>query len=361
MNTIELDKDIVVNRYNNGDSCPIIAKDYKINSGTVYYYLKKWGVKTRKIQVYPKIEDNENQIIDLFNSGVSCYKIAKDLNIPKPNIIHFLKKKGLDTSIKSTQREDKLVNHEDDIINMYLSGLSTVKIGKHWNSNSCNIWKILKKHNITTRPKSTYTVDESYFENIDTEYKAYILGWIYSDGNVMSDRWRIQIQEEDSYMLEWIAKQVQYTGPLYTIPPSVKFPHRKWQKCLNITRNKMVVDLAKLGVMPKKSLIIGFPTEEQVPRHLISHFLRGVMDGDGSIKRYKSGVINCSFVCSNKFLSGFKHFSVENDWVYNTYAKKKSQQVMFTEHEYAKQFLDFIYSNSSIYLSRKYNKYIMVE
>ncbi len=357
MATIELDKEIIIKRYYNGDSSPIIAKDYNANQGTIYYYLKKWGVKTRKLQKYPKISDNIDQILSMHLDGKSCYQIGNILNIPDVNIARYLKIQGYDLSHNNKNREDKLINHEEYIIGMYLSGLSTVKIGKHFNASPVSILRILKKHNIDSRPKSIYSVDESYFEKIDNEAKAYILGWIYSDGNVVSDKWRIQIQEEDAYMLEWIAKQVQYNGPLYVVPPPIKFPHRKWQRCLSVARNKMVGDLAKLGVIPKKSLILGFPTIDQVPIELMNHFLRGVMDGDGSIKREKN-YINCSFVCSSAFSQGFINFLKLDSSVYNIYDKKKSKQIMFTQTEYAIKFLDYIYKDSTINLTRKYNKYL---
>lgn len=45
----------------------------------------------------------------------------------------------------------------------------------------------------------------------------------------------------------------------------------------------MVNDLEKLGCVSNKSLILKFPTKEQVPENLTSHFLRGYFDGDGSV------------------------------------------------------------------------------
>lgn len=45
----------------------------------------------------------------------------------------------------------------------------------------------------------------------------------------------------------------------------------------------MSKDLFNKGVVDAKSLILKFPTEEQVPKHLIHHFIRGYFDGDGCI------------------------------------------------------------------------------
>jgi len=40
-------------------------------------------------------------------------------------------------------------------------------------------------------------------------------------------------------------------------------------------------DLIALGCIPRKSLLLKFPTSNQVPEHLIRHFIRGYFDGDG--------------------------------------------------------------------------------
>jgi hypothetical protein len=216
-----------------------------------------------------------------------------------------------------------------------------------------SILKLLKENNIKSRTISKYSVNESFFEKIDSEFKSYILGWMYSDGNVTSDKFRIQIQEEDAYILEWIAKQLEYNGPLYSIKPPLKYPWRKHQKCLCISRKKMVQDLIKLGCVYNKSLILNFPNESQIPKYLLSHFMRGYMDGDGSIRKRKSGSLNCSFVCSFNFLNGFSILAKENNWTYNVYDKNKSKQVMFTDNNNAVKFLSYIYKNNNVCLHRK--------
>ena len=58
---------------------------------------------------------------------------------------------------------------------------------------------------------------------------------------------------------------------------------------------KTVDDLKKLGCVENKSLILTFPSKEQVPEEFIYHFIRGYFDGDGSIcKKEKSNCTNYS-------------------------------------------------------------------
>lgn len=362
MTTIESDKQNILQMYNDGRGMSYIGQKLGYNPGTLHYYMNKvWKSPTRKLQKFPRTQDNKDVILSMFNDGNSCYSISNKLNIPKPNIIRFLNKIGVDTSAKSTQRKDKLSNHTNDIINMYLSGLSTNKIAKYFNANQSNIWKLLSKNNIKTRDKTTYTVNESYFEKVDTQEKAYILGWMYSDGNVMKDRWRIQIQQQDSYILEWIAKEVGYNGPLYTIPPRKQHSGRKWQTCLNVSRSKMVKDLEKLGCMMKKSLVIKFPDESVVPPHLKPHFIRGVFDGDGSVRRTRKNSIQCGIIGSRSFISGLISSLELDNLVYKLYERKSCLHLVFSKRKNAINFLSFIYNNSKIHLSRKFNIYANVD
>jgi len=45
----------------------------------------------------------------------------------------------------------------------------------------------------------------------------------------------------------------------------------------------MVNDLERLGCISNKSLILKFPTIDQVSEEFIPHFLRGYFDGDGTV------------------------------------------------------------------------------
>ena len=75
---------------------------------------------------------------------------------------------------------------EQQIIDMYLNQeISSVKIGKHFGCSHKPILKVLERHNIprTRVGIRKYKLNEEYFDNIDTPNKAYILGFLYADGN----------------------------------------------------------------------------------------------------------------------------------------------------------------------------------
>ena len=187
----------------------------------------------------------------------------------------------------------KLNLPKKEIIDLYNSGYGCYKIAKKYECSASSINKLLKSEDINTKKNPNdyrkYKLNENYFSIIDSETKAYFLGLIYSDGCVSKTTLRISLQEEDEYLLIKFLNEIESDAKLYHIPKR-KITH-KGQKLVSISNVKIVNDLYNLGVTQKKSLSINFPTIEQVPEKYLNHFIRGVFDGDGSVFYYER-VIN---------------------------------------------------------------------
>lgn len=120
----------------------------------------------------------------------------------------------------------------------------------------------------------------------------------------------------------------------------------------------MTKDLKALGCVERKSLILKFPTEEQVPKELIMHFIRGYYDGDGSFTfgsgKYPQASLN--FIGTMDFLIGVK----ENLKVVTPIKIDKRKNIpylMFGGNKNALEKLNMMYKDATIYLDRKYNNY----
>ena len=107
-----------------------------------------------------------------------------------------------------------------DIIQSYLNGESSVKIGKRYNVTHKPILKLLKRNNIyvdklARRFHRQYGLNEDYFINIDTPNKAYILGFFFADGNNNPSKQTISmaLQEEDQEILEKTVQSSQTITP----------------------------------------------------------------------------------------------------------------------------------------------------
>lgn len=206
-----------------------------------------------------------------------------------------------------------------------------------------------------------YVQDNSFFEKIDTERKAYWLGFLYADGCVYekSENNKIvilQLHPDDKYIINEFLKDINSDRPIYT--------DKKGYVSTCIGNTKMANDLINLGCVPRKSLILKFPSEEIVPQNLIRHFIRGYMDGDGCISTYyilKKGRHIPSFVCEIKFigtydmLNGIKMFFNSDKNVLINKHSKNSCQISFR----CKKYLDKVYSlyeGATIHMVRKKQK-----
>lgn len=91
---------------------------------------------------------DNNLIINMFNSGIPAYKIAKILHTGVPNITNLLKESNIIYGL-DLQKTNKL--EESMIIDLYLDGYSTIDIGRKFSKNKSTIRRILLRNNIKLR------------------------------------------------------------------------------------------------------------------------------------------------------------------------------------------------------------------
>lgn len=132
------------------------------------------------------------------------------------------------------------------------------------------------KYSGRNNPNAKYiNMNDNFFKNINTDDKAYILGWIASDGHISKNSICIQIHERDAKILLKIKKIVCKDLELQ--------PRAKNQIALTFNSHQMVEDVCKwLGISyGKKSHTVQFPNLES--DELSWGFIRGFFDGDGHI------------------------------------------------------------------------------
>lgn len=235
------------------------------------------------------------------------------------------------------------------------SGLSIREISKKYNIPRPFLSGFMLASGIDIYSRKSH-VNNLLFEHIDSEEKAYWLGFLYADGSVckFAKSYKIELTLKESD-IEHLIKFKNFLG----LPKNPAY--RTAQKAYRVTfgSRKMAEDLIKLGCTQKKSLTLKFPTK--VPEELLKHFIRGYFDGDGclTIRHSKQAeVADVSVLGTFEFLVSLcKHLNLENKPV-----KKDSRSttnvycVRFNKKE-GYVFLHYIYDDASIYLQRKYDKY----
>jgi len=294
---------------------------------------------------YGIVVNNENKIREWINSGLSAYRIAKELKCSKSSVLVFMKKNNIISLHKSKCNSNNLLkDKKDEVIQLYLAGKSQHEIARILGFSQPNIGNLLKKENIKLH-EWKYFVDESFFNNIDSEEKAYILGWLYSDCSVdNSGKFRIQILATDGYILEWIKKQLLYDGPIFDIPAR---NNSRPQKALIINRKSITDKLINYGCNTNKSNILQFPTFDKIPQELFHHFLRGHFD-----KKF-----NVNITSSVPFCKGLQKYCNDLNIQSSLYFHKNVGKLFFNKSAKI-DFLNHIYKDSSICLERKRAKYI---
>lgn len=256
----------------------------------------------------------------------------------------------------------QLIDNEEDIIDEYNCGLSLKNLSKKYGNSRKTLINLLKESGCNLRDRSVshrrFSVDEWIFQNIDSHEKAYLLGFIYSDGNVYKNKLQIAIHKNDIEILRNFKKIMKSNHKLY---------NDKTIKRFIIRSEKIVNDLFKLGVNPRKSLVLKFPTTKQVGLKYINSFILGFFDGDGHISMCdeKNGA-QFGLTSTFEFLESVRNI-LKNELNVNSSLYKEKRSLNNTwylriwlpyKSEKTNKIYSYLYKNISFSLKRKKNKFI---
>ena len=189
-----------------------------------------------------------------------------------------------------TKHEIFFSNEDEELIKkMYVDeNKSTVVIGKHFGISHHTVTRVLEKYEIrrTGESRRHYALDQNYFDVIDTPTKAYIFGFLCADGSVSREKQTVSmsLQEGDKDILERIRNEVKSEKPLEFLDYSQKddfgYSYQNQYRLLFFSAH-MVDALIANGMLPRKSYTLVFP--DAITDELLSHFVRGYFDGNGSV------------------------------------------------------------------------------
>ena len=210
--------------------------------------------------------------------------------------------------------------------------------------------KLGKKADLRKHP-----ANDNFFDSIDTEIKAYLLGYLYADGYLASDgRIGIRLQEDDVEILELIQK---YICPRSIIESSNNQNFkRKPQHSIRWKSKRMYKRLQELGFHIDKTHIDS-DIFKYIPEDMKKHFLRGYTDGDGNSQAYRldnSTYRKIGISWSNgtkEILEDIRAWFPKYNWhLYNN----KSFFVLgnYTQAE-AAEVIQFLYKDANFFLNRK--------
>jgi hypothetical protein len=264
------------------------------------------------------------------------------------------------------------IDEAKDLKRRYEGGETTIELSKEYGVGDSCIASWIKKAGGRIRSNSEskrkYKFDEHFFDNIDTELKAYWLGFFMADGYIgkFLNKWRnfwCTLAAKDGDHLEAFLNDINAT---YSAKYYERDGHQKAQICL--TSIPFVDNLINKGWIKFKkdgdlSLL------DCVPEHLFHHFVRGFFDGDGSIMRqlrkdrnivsYSYSVVVVGPLEHKEFLESIKHKICECANMKVKSLKKGGSvwRMHWNGNKQIKRFGEWLYKDATRHLQRKKDRF----
>lgn len=281
-------------------------------------------------------QEKIDKIIQLRQRYLKTYDdISKELGLSKSVIAKYLKKYNL---------QDKSINQ----------GITEFPFCTPKQA----VAKQLPDVIVSNRIDNVYA--DNIFEKIDTEEKAYWLGFLYADGCVSanSNTISLSLKESDVDHLKRFRTFLHLDGKLL----------HKRTKYINgnayvgyrfyYCSKKAKTDLISNGCIPKKTFTLKFPSDTIISPNLLNHFIRGYYGGDGSCTHGGNGSskISLEILGTQNFLNGYIKWTTCESKLFGFNHSSINRSIL--SGPYAIFVLDKLYDNASIYLERKYNIYL---
>ena len=254
--------------------------------------------------------------------------------------------------IQKTPIEIEKIICDDYLTNSY----SSRKLSKKYNLSKATILRILKRNNIEAKNRRLVNnnLNINYFEKIDTEQKAYFLGFIFADGCVSNEELFIDINEKDIDILVKFKETINSQAKISTRIKGNSIMSRV------VIKNKIFTShLSKYGIVENKTKRTNHLPYKIIPRDMWRHFLRGLIDGDGWIikterKRYHIGYVTQYETTASDFIYIVNEL-IDDKWK-NKIINRDSRYAVIQIQKYnqVKQLASVLYTNSNIYLDRKF-------
>lgn len=306
--------------------------------------------------------ERDRTICTMYSNDVPLTHIARQMHVGDNTVRQTLKENNIYEPDKNSRTRAR---RNEIIYQLYQQGLSSVAIAKQLEIGKTTVRDVLVKHfHVPTYGTDAkhkwrkHSVNKLFFHVIDTEEKAYWLGFLYADGCITNDAIRLELAAADHSHLEQFKKALQAeTYPLY------------YRKNVNsyacvINSKDIVNDLVTTGCVQHKTHILRFPNENTVPDHLLNHFMRGYFDGDGCVHIDKKNY-SFSIVGTLGFVQEYQQHLMRGINKSTTVKLKNTASSDIVEfrlggRQQIIRIYNFLYKDATIFLNRKKDKFMQL-
>jgi hypothetical protein len=239
-------------------------------------------------------------------------------------------------------------------------------------------YKKLKKYKIKTRKPTEanrrYTLDSGFLSSIKSKEAAQVLGLWYADGFVFYPGCsksckqygaKLSLSEEDLCYLENVKNLFGTDIKLGFTDLKKKNPKHHSMYHLALFGEPIYRNFEKLGCVHKKTLILKFPTIEQVPLEFLNSFALGYFEGDGCLyisKKRREGEF--SIIGTREICEGFRDLFWKELKITSKISKRHKNRdnnnytLKVLGNFQILKLMDWLYKDCSFKMERKYLKYI---
>lgn len=343
-----------------------LAKKYGVSSPVLSQHIKKQGIEIIE-QPRNKKSNLDQAILEL--NVLSVDEVSEKYGIDKT----ILEESKIKSKNELKKLQIKLAVEE--YINTDGYHRSIGKISDKYGINRKTLTKYLKNEGIEITKKNDFAnCYEVAFDTIDTEEKAYWLGFMYADGYITKNNYMIglNLAIKDMEHVSKFTNFLKFEGGM-NINTSHQFGSKETiakdghliQMCSTVITNKHLWEsLNSKGCVPNKSLILKFPDESIFSdKSLIRHFIRGYFDGDGTLGKYQHSKTRTNkeaslmFVGTQGFLTDLQKYTGQGFLMQKKNCGPLTYRLSYSTSK-AERVAEYMYKDSTVYLNRKYDIYI---
>lgn len=227
----------------------------------------------------------------------------------------------------------------------------------------------------STRINRTHSINDKYFDDIDTQEKAYWLGFIWADGSISKtaarssgpNRLRITQKWSERKHLERFRNEIGSDYSLKHIYQNRCYKENAELAQLDVNCRPLCAALEQLGYGPK-NVRVHIP---DINQSLLRHFMRGYFDGDGCLSIYTQQVRQYAVHKQEWSLTGNAVLMAKIKDILSEQAgttptvrlKTYKRSPMTASLRYGKKadiatLYEYLYENATVYLDPKHEKFV---
>jgi DNA-binding XRE family transcriptional regulator/transposase len=362
----------ICQRYEAGENVPALAKTYDVPASTLYELLKRRNIPRRSNRSLS--DEQEAEVCVRYQAGERADVICEDFSINKSTVRQILKRNGVPMTGKGGPPRKFSASQEAEMCRRYEAGENAYGLARDFGTNRTTVCQVLERHGVPRRSvseaKRIYSCDHSFFQRIDSEPKAYWLGFIAADGGVYKNALQVTLSSKDREHLLKLKADLHSDHPLRDNAAKDRrksYANTGASSVFYLRSPQIIEGLTRHGVMPCKTFKLKWPNF--LPDELLRHYLRGYFEGDGcfsitggSYVRKRDGqrlpALSWSIVGTEAFCLGAQEYLVAAASVSRTRVSPcrpgmSTYRLIYGGLHQVSRIYRLLYDGTSVYLPRK--------